>query len=103
MPVERRIIAGLGDIRGMVRLECKQCHRESLFLAHSNVDPLLVCSGCNNAWPQHSPDYGPFWQFLNHLARAIEIEALPTTPFRIRFEFAETTGTEAETGHGSQQ
>ncbi len=49
MTVERRIIAGLEDIKA-ISLECKSCHSRVTFSADRKIDVPLSCERCGKPW-----------------------------------------------------
>jgi len=49
MTLERRIIAGLEDVRA-ISLECNKCRARVTFSADSKVDVPVACERCGHPW-----------------------------------------------------
>jgi hypothetical protein len=86
--VERRIIAGIADIK-TVRLACKKCGTELEFPADLRIGIQIKCKNaqCEYAWPQDNLDL--LFKHLEALRSLRTLETQEKSPFSVRFEFVE--------------
>jgi hypothetical protein len=91
MTFERKIVAGLGDIKA-VSFECKRCLAR-LTVSPDKMELPMQCPACRERWVFTSGDYNavsasPYENFITSLGR-VRLLLANGAPFRILLEFSE--------------
>ena len=105
MTFEKRLIAGLNDIKS-VSYECKKCKARITFAPEKTLEPQHQCFQCQNLWQpiisesslsdQHSRE-SPFYRFIEAIAYLRNPDVTTRLGFRVVLEFEEPTQSISQT------